>query len=240
MKKKLIFLLLGLAWMPILAHAQSVDPYAYYTDSEGTYQETKNIEDGEAPLDVTFKANPSNMENLTPSYEWHFRKMNVNEGGRELFVRYEEDTQYTFSESGTYNVVLKTKLDQDGTELDSVTIVITIAESRLKFPNAFSPNGDGTNDIYGAKGAGDPNHAEHYKNIVEFKAIIVNRWGQKLYEWTDLDGGWDGTFNGHPVKDGVYFLQVNAKGADGKKYHIRKDINLLRGYTEGGNSSGTQ
>ena len=99
----------------------------------------------------------------------------------------------------------------------------TIGESKLSFPNAFSPNGDGINDIYKAK--------EH-QSLVEFHAYIFNRWGQKLYEWTDPDSGWDGTHNGKDVSDGVYFVLVKAKGADGRNYNIRKDVNLLRGYTE--------
>lgn len=241
MKKNIIFLVLGIALMPVLASAQSVNPKAYYTDIDGISQESDNIEDGQAPLTVTFRANPSNMDDYFPSYEWHFRKTGSSETDRDLFVRYEEDTEYTFTESGTYHVVLKTKLDQDGTELDSMTVNVTISQSFLEFPNAFSPNNDGTNDLYCAMGANDPSHPKRYKSIVEFRAIIFNRWGQKLYEWNDLDGGWDGKYNGHDVKDGVYFVQVIAKGADGKKYHIRKDVNLLRGYnSEGGNSGGKE
>ena len=38
--------------------------------------------------------------------------------------------------------------------------------------------------------------------------------------------------NGKDVKQGVYFVLVKAKGADGRKFNIRKDVNLLRGYTE--------
>ena len=95
--------------------------------------------------------------------------------------------------------------------------------SKLTFPNAFSPNNDGINDIYKAK--------EH-QNIAEFHAYIFNRWGQKLYEWTDPDGGWDGTHNGNDVSDGVYFVLVKAKGTDSHYYNIRKDVNLLRGYTQ--------
>ena len=87
-------------------------------------------------------------------------------------------------------------------------------------PNAFSPNGDGINDIYKAK--------SNYKSIVEFKAIILNRWGQKIYEWTDLNGGWDGTWHGSKVKAGVYFVIVKAKGADGRNYEIKRDVNLMR------------
>ena len=145
---------------------------------------------------------------------------------RELFVRYEENTNYTFEESGTYHIVLKTRLEQDGAELDSVTVTVSIAESKLEFPNAFSPNnGDELNNKYQAK--------DGYKSIVKFHAIIINRWGQKLFEWYDPADGWDGTYKGRDVKEGVYYVIVNALGADGKEYNIRKDVNLLRGYTEG-------
>lgn len=99
--------------------------------------------------------------------------------------------------------------------------------SKLSFPNAFSPNGDGKNDKFIAK---------ECENITEFHAYIFNRWGQKLFEWTDSTDGWDGTHNGTPVKEGVYFLLCKAKGSDGQTYNIRKDVNLLRGYLEDTNN----
>ena len=101
------------------------------------------------------------------------------------------------------------------------TVVLT---SRLIMPNAFSPNHDLINDVYKVKES---------QNIVEFRATIFNRWGQKLYEWTNIEGGWDGTYRGQDVKQGTYFVLVKARGADGQTYNIRKDVNLLRGYTEG-------
>ena len=67
---------------------------------------------------------------------------------------------------------------------------------------------------------------------MELDAYSFNRGGQKIYEWHDPAGGWDGKFNGKDVKQGVYFVLVKAKGADGRKYNIKKDVNLLRGYTE--------
>jgi len=215
------------------AQAQKVNPKAYYIDKDQVSQETTNIEDGEAPLDVTFRANPSEMDEYTPSYEWHFRHTNLNGEGvyKELFVRYEEDTQYRFTESGTYHVVLKVRLEQDGAELDCDSITITISQSKLEFPNAFSPNDDGYNDIFGAKGVIEPQSTEHWKNIVKFDAYIFNRWGQKLYEWHDPAGFWDGKFHGRYVNDGVYFLLCKAKGSDGREYNIRKDINVLRGHS---------
>ncbi len=99
--------------------------------------------------------------------------------------------------------------------------------SKLSFPNAFSPNGDGKNDKFIAK---------ECQNITEFHAYIFNRWGQKLFDWTDTADGWDGTYNGTPVKEGVYYLLCKAKGSDGTTYNIRKDVNLLRGYFEGGSN----
>ena len=113
--------------------------------------------------------------------------------------------------------------------MDRTPIKVTVSESKLEMPNAFSPNGDQHNDTYKAKS---------YQSLVEFHAYIFNRWGQKLYEWTDPAGEWDGTYNGKPVKDGVYFVLVKAKGADGIEYNIRRDVNLLRGYIDrAGNSN---
>lgn len=111
-------------------------------------------------------------------------------------------------------------VDNDSVASDS-TVVLT---SRLVMPNAFSPNQDHINDTYKVK---------EYQNIVEFRATIFNRWGQKLYEWTNVEGEWDGTYRGKDVKQGTYFVLVKARGADGQTYNIRKDVNLLRGYTEG-------
>ena len=202
-----------------LASAQSVAPTATYTDEEGQSVETSDDLSGQAPLTVTFRANPQDMDGYQPTYEWHFRK----EGdSRDTMVRYEEDTEYTFTDSGTTNVTLKVSLGQE-LELDSITLRVTISESKLVFPNAFSPNGDGINDVFKAK---------EWQSLVEFHAYIYNRWGQKLYEWTDPAGGWDGTYKGSDVKDGVYFILAKARGADGREYTIRKDVNLLRGYIE--------
>jgi len=224
MKIKKIFLLSLTVILPFWVNAQeaypSVSPTATYLDENGSEVESTTDFSGEAPLAVTFRSNPQNMENYSPVYEWHFRR----EGeGQELMVRYEEDTQYTFMESGTINVTLKVKLNSEGEELDSTVIRVTISESKLSFPNAFSPNGDSYNEVFKAK---------EYQSLIEFHAYIFNRWGQKLFEWTNPAEGWDGTHNGTPVKDGTYYLLVKARGADGRKYDIRKDVNILRGFVE--------
>lgn len=205
----------------------TIDPQATFTTDEG--EETGTSYSGSAPLTVVFHANAENVGMYTPHYEWRFTK----EGETQPYlVRYEEETEYTFTEAGSHRIVLyATFINGNHTVAytkdywqDAQPITIQISESKLEMPNAFSPNGDGINDIYRAK--------NNYQSIVEFDAYIFNRWGQKIYEWHDPAGGWDGKFNGKDVKQGVYFVLVKAKGADGRKYNIKKDVNLLRGYTE--------
>lgn len=216
--------------MPFWAVAQEqttppISPKAKYIDKKGETVETTSIDEGEAPLEVTFCANPHELDDRNPQYEWHFQRQGEE---TEMMVRYEECTTYRFVDSGTYTVTLKVTFADDGSEETGTPITVVILESKLEFPNAFSPNDDGWNDKFKAK--------EGYRSIVEFKGYIFNRWGQKLYEWDDPSGEWDGRYRGNYVKDGVYFLLVKAKGADGHVYNIRQDINVLSGTSRDANS----
>lgn len=224
---KLLILLTAL--LPAASRAQTIAPTAVYTDAEGTEQEETTIS-AAAPLTVTFKAHTEDAEGWTAYYELRIYK----DGQRDApwLTRHEEETTVTFTTAGTHHAELWATFIQ-GTDTVAYTdsyysaegtpITIEIAESKLEMPNAFSPNGDGINDIYKAK--------EGWQSIIAFKAVIFNRWGQKIYSWTDPNDGWDGTWNGKDVAEGVYFVNVEAKGADGKVYHIRRDVNLLRGYS---------
>ena len=209
----------------------TINPTAIFVNTSGEEQET-NEYSGSAPIVGKFYANPSDVEGWNEYYEWRFTKEG-DTSDEPYLIRYEQDTEYTFSDAGSHKIVCYALFTQGKDTIafteeywtsEQEPIRITISESKLDMPNAFSPNGDDINDIYGAK--------EGWQSIVEFRAIIFNRWGQKIYEWTDPAGGWDGTWNGRDVKQGVYFVDVQAKGADGRRYHIRRDVNLLRGFRE--------
>ncbi len=217
MRKKLLFTLIIACFWPLIVLAD-FNPTAYYTIDGEEMESTDMIADAQAPLTVRFAANPTETEGDV-GYEWRFTR----EGEEKPFMtRYEETTTYEFKQSGMTKVELYvTMAGSDEAEL-TATFSISITNSMLEMPNAFSPNGDGVNDIYKAK--------ENHKSIVEFHAYIFNRWGQKIYDWTDINGGWDGTWNGKDVKDGTYYVLVKAKGADGINYEIKKDVNVLRKY----------
>lgn len=213
----------------------TISPTATYVTDEGE-EENSNMS-GNAPLVGRFQANPQNVGEYSANYEWRFT---IDGESTPYLTRYEENTEYTFTKAGTHNIVVYATFI-NGNDTIAYTqeywdeigpMRVTISESKLEMPNAFSPNRDGINDIYKAK--------DGYQSIIEFHAYIFNRWGQKLYEWDDPAGGWDGKYNGKDVKQGVYFVLVKAKGADGRTFNIRRDVNLLRGYTEESGTSTTE
>lgn len=217
---KQIFITIFMVFLPDLLWADEpiFFPSATYVDSLGVEIPIEGKLTHEAPLDVTFMANGQNTEGRNISYEWHFRM----EGEEtDYVVRYEENMDYTFTNAGTTLVYFRAY--EHEVLIGEAEFIIEVTTSKLKMPNAFTPNGDGRNDTY---------KPMTHESLVEFHAYIYNRYGQLLYDWTNPDAeGWDGTYRGKPVKDGVYFVLVKAKGADGVEYNIRKDVNLLRGYT---------
>lgn len=219
MKKRLCFSLF-MAYFTTFSAFAYFTPTAYYAIDGEMRETTDVIADVQAPLEVTFKANPTDEpDNVV--YEWRFSRDN---DPQPYVTRHEENTVFVFDESGRFTVSLFVHSSSGEGSEPVATITVSIADSFLEMPNAFSPNGDGINDIYKAKA--------NHKSIVEFHAYIFNRWGKKIFEWSDINSGWDGTYHGKQVKDGAYYVLVKARGADGTAYNIKRDVNVLRNYTE--------
>ena len=107
------------------------------------------------------------------------------------------------------------------TRTDTVHVFVrdVICEDPYVFvPNAFSPNGDGRNDILYVRG-------EVVQEVV-FK--VYDRWGELVFETTDLSHGWDGTYRAKPCEPGVYdyHLQVTCIGM--KRYFKKGNVTLIR------------
>ncbi len=86
------------------------------------------------------------------------------------------------------------------TNADTVFINVN-TDFGLYIPNAFTPSEGTMNLVFAAKGFG----------IKTLEMTIYNRWGEKLFETTELDKGWDGTVNGNPAESGVYVYSITAK-----------------------------
>ncbi len=86
-------------------------------------------------------------------------------------------------------------------------------------PNAFTPNGDGQNDIFRAIPAG-------LANTTYFR--VFNRYGVVMFETNQYLKGWDGTFNGKPQPAGVYVWMIAGTDKDFKKIELNGTVNLIR------------
>jgi gliding motility-associated-like protein len=91
-------------------------------------------------------------------------------------------------------------------------------EARLFIPDAFSPNGDGTNDTFQVNATG----------IFNYSLKVYNRWGELVYESTNPETGWDGTYNGEQAPTGVYFYTLYATGNFGKPISREGTVQLIR------------
>jgi gliding motility-associated-like protein len=104
---------------------------------------------------------------------------------------------YTATNAGTYRV---TVTDTHGcTGSDSVQL--KNCDSALYVPNAFSPNGDGKNDVFRVVSTGD--------NVSDFSMLIYDRWGELVFQTTDIHSGWDGQMQGRPAPAGTYVWMIS-------------------------------
>lgn len=92
------------------------------------------------------------------------------------------------------------------------------ATSTLYIPNAFTPQGDEANQVFRFYGT----------NIAQFELIIFDRWGEVIYETTDVNGFWDGTYRDRIVQDGTYVYKVFAIGLDDVTYDLSGHVTVLR------------
>ena len=105
--------------------------------------------------------------------------------------------------------------------INSDTIFITVVKDNiLLVPTAFSPNGDGVNDVF---------KIVRTVNIYKLKEFSVwNRWGEKVFETSDVNEGWDGTFGNHLQPMSVYVWQIIAESKDSEEIVRKGNVTLVR------------
>ncbi|HUH72898.1 MAG TPA: PKD domain-containing protein [Chitinophagales bacterium] len=102
----------------------------------------------------------------------------------------------------------------------SVEVVDYCSGASIEIPNVFSPNFDGKNDIFRLK---------YDKDLLSINVFrIYNRYGEVIFETSNPDEGWDGTFNQTPINTGVYVYYVELDCYDGGTNFLKGNITLLR------------
>lgn len=168
---------------------------------------------GSAPAEIEFNAAVTDAAIFT---EWQFSSYSDFE---DIELRINEPVcTHVFDELGTTYVRFVCD-NADGTcGYTGEVYQINIGESSLLCPNAFSPGAsEGVNDEWRVS----------YKSIVCFECHIFDRQGNKMATLTDPSQGWDGKKGGKLVPAGVYYYVIKARGADGRKYNLSGDINII-------------
>ena len=173
-------------------------------------------DNGYAPLPVVF-TNNSSSSNGTSSITtaWSF-------GNGTSFTTSPTTAaapSATYSQPGTYHVAM---FVTKGSCLDTAYLSINVEiPSAVVVPNVFTPNGDGSNDIFFLRA----------KNLTEVSMTIYDRWGHVVYDVISTSGNidWDGkNGQGKDSAEGTYFYVLKTTGKDGIMRDQKGTISLYR------------
>jgi large repetitive protein len=108
--------------------------------------------------------------------------------------------------------------DETGCTQSAQTVVEVKIDKTIYIPNAFTPNGDGVNDIFKVEA----------KDVTGFVFKIFDRWGEQLYLSNDLKSGWDGIFKGKELPPSVFIYHVHVEYPDGDSYNRKGSFTLIK------------
>ncbi len=169
-------------------------------------------------VDITFTYTP---EDLKPTLNTLIDPPNLKA------VRFDENAYSweTIPPEGEASAALRTVRikDVDPTELFTNWALASTETpfADLFIPDAFSPNGDGLNDVF------HPVVNENY-DIADYELYIFDRYGRILFSTNDYMEGWDGTIRGANAPIGVYNYLIIVKGKSGKQNRHQGHLTLIR------------
>lgn len=123
-------------------------------------------------------------------------------------------SSFVIRKEGVYSL---TATNECGSYTDS--IAITTGLCNILMPDGFTPNGDGLNDIFRVK----------YPFAVSgFRMQVYNSWGEKVFESSNINIGWDGTWKGEPSVAGIYVWVIRFTDASNKLQQLKGTVTLIR------------
>lgn len=150
---------------------------------------------------------------LATGYSWDFAGM-----GESI----EPNPDFVFpSDTGRYYPVQLIVQNYLGCSDTTVRLVNVDDVFQVFIPTAFSPDGDGLNEVLQVLGNDIADNDFHF--------MLFDRWGEKIFETKDRYAGWDGTYKGRTVKNGVYVWMLRAQSRyNGVNYDLRGHVSVIR------------
>jgi len=162
-----------------------------------------------------------NMSKFGVTYQWDF-------GDGTTYMA--KDTTHQYTATGVYDVAL-TAWTEHGCEAHMIVpeAVTVIGEGKVIYPTAFSPSNSGpTGGAYNASLHLNDIFYPFHEGVVEYDLTIYNRWGERLFETTDINRGWDGYYKETLCPQGVYVWKASVTYGNGKSEVLTGDVTLLR------------
>ena len=159
-----------------------------------------------AETNVPFTFN--NQSQDASSYSWNFGD------GRTSTL---ENPVHEYRKSGLYEVCL-TATNQYKCSSKTCKTLEAVIYPLADVPSGFSPNGDGNNDVFRVRGYG----------IASMNLKVFNRWGEQIFETSDQEIGWDGTYKGKPQEMDAYGYVLVVEFVDGTSTKKQGNVSLMR------------
>ena len=156
---------------------------------------------------ITFTNTSTSIEALT--YFWDFGDGNTST---------DQSTENVYTQTGPYLVKLLVTTIDGGCESEIEKEVLIHPDFNVYAPNAFTPNGDGLNDVFELKGVG----------INKYLLQIYSRWGELMFETRDLEDHWDGTFQGELVPTGNYVYTIYYTSMINREFTKQGSVMVIR------------
>ncbi|WP_430403559.1 PKD domain-containing protein [Fluviicola sp.] len=154
-----------------------------------------------------------NTSSNATSYSWSF-----GDGGNSIAF----SPTYTYDEVASNYTVQLIATNAFGCS-DTARVIVRVLDELVYYvPNSFTPDGDEFNQTF------QPVFTSGF-DPYSFRLLIFNRWGEVLFESKDAKVGWDGTYNGALVQEGIYSWTITFKDPDtDKKYSVNGHITLIK------------
>ena len=132
-----------------------------------------------------------------------------------------ENPTFVYGDTGTYHVMLIVSATGGACPDTAWGDVVIQPELLVWIPNAFTPNGDGKNDVF-TPVFSDPAY------VTGYELLIFDRWGNLLFTSQDPAKGWDGRMSNDPVQIDTYVYRVWVRGIDGNAQRFIGHVSLIR------------
>lgn len=165
------------------------------------------------PIEMKDEVNFMDASFGAPIVSWNWYFMNTAQ-----YTSLLQNPVFTYPDAGQFVVALVVKSNKGCLDTILKTIVVG-KEFSLFVPNAFTPNDDGKNDTFYAKGYG----------ILKFEMDIYDRWGENIFHTNDINNDWDGTYKSkEKCKDDIYVWKIKVWGCNEVVKELCGHVTLIK------------